>query len=399
MAFLKPQSPMTKGSDYFYPLTTSDQVIMDGGYRLNEIVGKTKKSTIILYANGWSAEAPYCYSIAIKGLSDKVNMKMLPHFPEDFEDKQLMKEEIAKISFASRENNILTFECWDEIPAIDLLIDIEIDAMYPIKGASIEMNYSVVGGTEQPTKPTKNMIWVNTDQNITNWVFSKSEPKSLEEGMIWFTTGNNSAVSFFTLTMDGKEFDEVYPISAKQYASGAWVDVIAKSYQGEEWVEWVEWIMYLYNKGNEYTNITGGWIAVAKPFSPTWSDANAGKVAITKGNTSIKATFSYNGTNYASGLLCIADDFDLTGKKYIKARCKISASNQYTYGWLGVFDRNVSTIEDAFVAYAVVNNTEFSEITVPIENANLNGLYAIGIGMRVDGINDVSPEIEYLEVG
>ena len=60
---------------------------MDGGYRLDEIVGKTKKSTIMLYANGWSAEAPYCFSIAVQGLSDKVNMKMLPHFPEDFEGK------------------------------------------------------------------------------------------------------------------------------------------------------------------------------------------------------------------------------------------------------------------------------------------------------------------------
>ena len=74
-----------------------------------------------------------------------------------------MKEETAKISFATREGNILTFECWDEVPTIDLPIDIEIEAMYPVKGASIEINYSVVGGVEEPAEPTENMIWVDTD--------------------------------------------------------------------------------------------------------------------------------------------------------------------------------------------------------------------------------------------
>lgn len=348
MAFLKPQSPMTKGSDYFYPLTTSDQVIMDGGYRLNEIVGKTKKSTIILYANGWSAEAPYCYSIAIKGLSDKVNMKMLPHFPEDFEDKQLMKEEIAKISFASRENNILTFECWDEIPAIDLLIDIEIDAMYPIKGASIEMNYSVVGGIEQPTKPTKNMIWVNTDQNITNWVFSKSEPKSLEEGMIWFTTGNDSAVSFFTLTMDGKEFDEVYPVSAKQYVSGAWVDKTAMSYQNGEWSAWVTNLMVL-KDGILYV---GTW-SVATTVSQ-FSDGT------------ITATYDENKGN--GGWL--SEKIDTTGHTKLVFRCKVSkvgnTSSGFNFGLSTQTFSGISSYVDQLskmVAFVSINaaNNNFAE--------------------------------------
>lgn len=35
MAFLKPQNPMTKGSDYIYPLTTVDQIIMEDGSRLS----------------------------------------------------------------------------------------------------------------------------------------------------------------------------------------------------------------------------------------------------------------------------------------------------------------------------------------------------------------------------
>lgn len=368
MAFLKPQSPMTKGSDYFYPLTTSDQVIMDGGYRLNEIVGKTKKSTIILYANGWSAEAPYCYSIAIKGLSDKVNMKMLPHFPEDFEDKQLMKEEIAKISFASRENNILTFECWDEIPAIDLLIDIEIDAMYPIKGASIEMNYSVVGGIEQPTKPTKNMIWVNTDQNITNWVFSKSEPKSLEEGMIWFTTGNDSAVSFFTLTMDGKEFDEVYPICAKQYVGGTWVDKTAKSWQGGEWVEW---IIYIFKSG--HGNI--------QPVV-TSSESNG---RITVSNDEI--IFDYTATSGNLSYYSTKEPIDVTNLKTLCGKFLVTAgADQSAFVAFGanenlITDGTTSASYRAIAKIYVDSNVQ----DIMIDISSLTGLYYIGFHTSLRG--------------
>lgn len=40
MAYLKPQSPLRdkKSGDFFYPLTTSDQVILKDGSRLNAVL-------------------------------------------------------------------------------------------------------------------------------------------------------------------------------------------------------------------------------------------------------------------------------------------------------------------------------------------------------------------------
>ena len=35
MAYLKPQSPLKKGEDYIYPLTTTDQIITEDGERLS----------------------------------------------------------------------------------------------------------------------------------------------------------------------------------------------------------------------------------------------------------------------------------------------------------------------------------------------------------------------------
>ena len=261
-------------------------------------------------------------------------------------------------------------------------------------GGEVAIGLKVVGGLARPANPSEGLVWAKTDVEPTGYHLSSTAPENPTAGMLWIKISDSANVEIGTAL--GKDYITIMLDSVSQYVNGAWKSVESMSFQNGVWNGF---ILYLYNKGNEYKHITGGWTAVAKRWASSWSDANAGKVTIAKGSTSVKATFSYNGTNYASGLLCTEDDFDLTGKKYIKARCKISASNQYTYGWLGVFDRSVSTVEDAFVAFAVVNNTEFAEITVPLDNANLNGLYAIGIGMRVDGINNVSPEIEYLEVG
>ena len=96
MAFLKPQSPLSKGNDYFYPLTTSDQIIMSNGSRLEDIVGKTINTTITLYANGWSAAAPYTYAISIPNLTNKTQLKIYPIFPNELEEKKMYKKPLTK---------------------------------------------------------------------------------------------------------------------------------------------------------------------------------------------------------------------------------------------------------------------------------------------------------------
>ena len=102
------------------------------------------------------------------------------------------------------------------------------------------LNYTVVGGTTQPTTPTENMIWVNTDSEITSHVFSTTEPTSPVAGMVWFNTGTSSNAAFNALK---KNTITVYPTGCKQYVSGAWVDKTAKTYQGGAWVDW-EFILY-----------------------------------------------------------------------------------------------------------------------------------------------------------
>ena len=224
----------------------------------------------------------------------------------------------------------------------------------------VELGFEVVGGTVAPASPKENTIWINTDAEITGYIFSATDPlvskiitlstisgnqwylsspeelsdgkvlnfeipatvnnsyeainitdsttgieyyirnndgsacsswtegtkvcvvlssdvngingygntaktayihsygsydllDDISEGMVWISTGTSSPTAFNALEKNGIT---VYPISAKQYVSGAWVDKTAKTYQNSEWVDW---ITYYYKNGTTYDDMTGGY--------------------------------------------------------------------------------------------------------------------------------------------
>ena len=105
-------------------------------------------------------------------------------------------------------------------------------------GGGSGLNFSVKAYASESALPSverENTIAVFTDVEISGWIFSATQPTSKEEGIVWFPTGDSSTVQFNALKKNGIE---VYPLSAKQYVSGAWVDKAAKSYQGGKWVDW-----------------------------------------------------------------------------------------------------------------------------------------------------------------
>ena len=156
------------------------------------------------------------------------------------------------------------------------------------------LNFTVVGGTTAPSNPQENIIWVNTSTKITSYIFSATQPTG-SAGMVWIPTGTSSTVEFNALKKNGIQ---VYPLSAKQYIGGAWVDKTAKSYQGGAWVEWRT---YLYNKGNQCTNITGGWKQTIATNGSVTFNSDSIKVSIhnnTNGNTFVGAGKAIDLTEY-----------------------------------------------------------------------------------------------------
>jgi len=113
-----------------------------------------------------------------------------------------------------------------------------------------ELNFSVVGGTTEPSSPMENMIWVNTDAEITGWVFQTTVPENPTEGLMWFNTNISAVTPFNALKQNGIY---LYPTNSTQYVNGAWVGKIAKTYQNNIWIPWR---FYLYNYGPQNINFS-----------------------------------------------------------------------------------------------------------------------------------------------
>lgn len=126
--------------------------------------------------------------------------------------------------------------------------------IFNMTGGGAALNFNVVPNP-QPDTAKENTIWVDTDR-INNCYFSATQPEGMVDYDVWFYIGTSSPVEFNALKKGGIQ---VYPVSAKQYVNGALVDKSAKSYQGGNWIEWWVWNGELFDNGNQYEPITGGW--------------------------------------------------------------------------------------------------------------------------------------------
>ena len=122
------------------------------------------------------------------------------------------------------------------------------------EGGAAAFNFEIVNGLSQPNSPTENMIWVKTDSTIFSWAFSNVKP-SYSEGLVWIKTSLDSGAIFNALKTNSIT---IAPIADAYICSGnSWIKVETSIYQGGEWKP----LSYdLYNEGNQFTWLTGGYI-------------------------------------------------------------------------------------------------------------------------------------------
>ena len=181
----------------------------------------------------------------------------------------------------------------------------------PDKIEGTQLNFEIVGGTTQPSNPVENTIWINTSNAITNYHFSVESPEE-EEGVVWITIGTTSDVEFSPLK---DNTIKIYPLRVKQYISGTWIEKVVKTYQNGAWVDW--WNSELYNLGDEYTHITGGFTS----FCP-------GIVDLTSMGTATKYdTYMYLYANGTSSAIGPAKMIDLTHFNKLNINFTSSSSN------------------------------------------------------------------------
>lgn len=122
-------------------------------------------------------------------------------------------------------------------------------------GGTDALNFKVVGGTEQPGNPKENTIWVNTETDISGWVFSPEEPAEPSGGLVWIGLGMASPAPFNALKKGGLY---CFPASCRQYAGGAWVNADAYLWKDGAWVQFGSALSpYFYQDGDAKIELLG----------------------------------------------------------------------------------------------------------------------------------------------
>ena len=129
-----------------------------------------------------------------------------------------------------------------------------ISAVNAISGGGL--NFDVVGGTMKPANPKENTILVKTEQEITGWIFSPTQPEVMPEGTVWIETVQQSSISFNALEENGIY---IHLNKAKQVIGGVWEGVKFIVYRNGEWSK-DEKVIYdgSWSDGLGFANTTGG---------------------------------------------------------------------------------------------------------------------------------------------
>lgn len=239
------------------------------------------------------------------------------------------------------------------------------------------LNFKVVAGLTQPVSATENTIWVKTEK-MTGWIFDANQPENLTEGMVWIKVGTKNAVKFNALKKNGIQ---VYPISAKQYVSGALVDRSAEIYQSGSWKPWIEVIEFnesAWTKKNPYPSRTytmGTYDFSSKTLKGTVNDAYQHAVVVKNDRLDFSAA-KYLKFNYSL-------DKNISGQGAILV--KVSSSNSDPTDSSSVVDQQITS---------VATN---QEVSIPV--STVNGSYYVWIGLAMWGsVGTVNFEVSNLHL-
>ncbi len=126
--------------------------------------------------------------------------------------------------------------------------------------------WRVAVGLSEPGAPRENMLWVKSDRAGGKYVFAEAEPKNPSEGLIWFRVSSMGIIT-----------------RADVYTDGAWVAADTYMYLGGVWVQIaVAWDGTLFDNGNQYEAVTGGW--TLSKFSLKDGAFDTGLTSQTSGN-------------------------------------------------------------------------------------------------------------------
>lgn len=220
------------------------------------------------------------------------------------------------------------------------------------------LNFKVVGGTTQPENPSENTLWVNTAA-LSSYIFAPEAPELPAEGMVWFALGNSSTASFNALK---KNALILCPLYARQYRSGAWEEVQAKTFLNGAWADWSPMSVVIFENG-EFTSGSFGYVLE--------SESSYSRVEIADGFW--KIVCSGSGTVYGY----TTEAFDLTNISELIFTGEVeSGDSSYkstiTFGVASAQEDTEFVAKQSFSTWGAVNSDAYA-----VDVSSLSGRYYI----------------------
>ena len=129
MAYIKPNSPLrfNKSNNYFYPITTADQIVVDDKKLTDYISLSNQEIHTVLSANNWrEADGQFIQNIIINNLTEDYNVDVKIAYTDNLENDLLINKSANYIKYAMQNYNKITFYCLNKKPNIDIPIELEV---------------------------------------------------------------------------------------------------------------------------------------------------------------------------------------------------------------------------------------------------------------------------------
>lgn len=235
-----------------------------------------------------------------------------------------------------------------------------------------ELNFEIVGGTTQPMNPKENMIWVNTNAEITGWYFTNTQPSNMTEGEVWFTTSVGSAVP---INLFKENNATVYPIDSKQYISGALVSKSIKIYKNNAWIGLS---MTLNLEKEKWSVSTDGHVSTSLNYSN-------GAIDITAKNN--------DGSAFHAISIHHKDSFDVTNYSEMIVTMQFSGC----MGWNGSTPCSYSLYNESNSKTATLNPSS-SLSTTKLDIRNVTGKQHFGLYMSMGNAHTGTAKITEIKL-
>jgi hypothetical protein len=215
---------------------------------------------------------------------------------------------------------------------------------HPMIGGGSAAGISVKAYAEESALPqtaASGALAVISSVGVGNVFVQNPEPSAPKAGDLWVSYKPNGELA---VTAGGFLFS---PQKAYQYIGGAWSPVVLKAFSDGAWITTVG-NEVIYSPGNEYADITGGWVA---------------------GSSSTTISKTANNLQIAAGPATTAVKIDLTHYSAVKFSAQCLSGNATELG--------VGTSQTEFTAKISTSSNEnnYVERTVPV--SALNGEFYI----------------------